>query len=281
MANPVRINLPEWTWVKIAEKINDVKIYRLATTVYYYKTYRQHAQSPPSVPIKGEVPDDAIPIFSETYLDEIKSSELLDVYILCANNDNDSNEIGSIIVGEVGDTSGLNIEGEVVVIDTFNNKVLNHEIFSISKRFTIAKSSSITIVIDPIENGPFIKEDFQFLPLFIQAAGGGPVNIDLYAGVDSDTDGTIWESIDRNTVDPLTAHIVTRLNPTINNIGLKVPTEFQIPSNGTPATSTIGGEVKENFLLVPRKDIRYAFILENLDAVTAVNCIFAFNWIEA
>lgn len=103
MANPVLVNIPEWKWVNIAEQVKYLKIYRQNTTVYYYKTYRQTTEDPPADPVIGTIPDDAIKIFQESYLECIESSESLDVYIMCANQDDDADETGSVIVGEVDD----------------------------------------------------------------------------------------------------------------------------------------------------------------------------------
>ena len=101
MANPARVSLPEWTWVKVAEATKYIRVYRENTTVYYYKTYRQSGDDAPSTPVVGTLPDDAIKIFEESYVECIESSESLDIYIMCSNKDDDSDETGEIIVGEV------------------------------------------------------------------------------------------------------------------------------------------------------------------------------------
>lgn len=178
-------------------------------------------------------------------------------------------------------TPGINQFGSNVTLDTFNNRVFKHEVFAISKRIAIAKNTSIDIVIDPTENGTFPQDDFVLLPIFAQATGGGPVNIDIYAGSDTDPDGTLIESVDRNTDGALTAHTVIRQDPTINDIGTKLPVEFQIPSNGTAAVSEIGGSTKDNFILIPRKDIRYLFRFTNVDTVANVTLVFTVNWFES
>lgn len=176
--------------------------------------------------------------------------------------------------------NSLNAFGSTITLDTFNNRVFNHEVFSISKRFTIAKTASVIIVIDPLENGAFPFATWVSMPISIQGFKAGPVNIDMYVGGDFDPDGTEWGSIDRNNVGAITPHIVTRFQPTINNMGSKLPVEFQIPSNGTGASSVIGGAIKEDFLLKADPTLRYAFELTNTDTTNTVECVFAFNWFE-
>lgn len=177
--------------------------------------------------------------------------------------------------------TGLNSFGSNITLDTFNNRVFKHEVFAISKRIPVAKSGIARVVIDPTENGVFLQDDFVFLPISVQANGGGPVDIDVYAGTDSAADGTVIESLDRNTDKALTAHTVFRLNPTINDNGTKLPVEFCIPSNGVSAVSEIGGAVKSDLILIPRKDIRYMFVFTNIDTVDDVTLVFSLNWFES
>lgn len=174
---------------------------------------------------------------------------------------------------------GFNTFGSHVTLDTFNNRVFNHEVFSVSKRFTLASAGTAVIVIDPTENGAFPKDTFVFLPIEIQGNLSGPLFVDFYAGVDSDPDGTLWESTDRNLDNPETAHVVFRLNPTINSMGVKGAPEFEITSDGMGAAQNIGGSIKEDFIFVPRKDIRYAFEITNNGGSTA-NVVFGADWFE-
>ncbi len=179
-----------------------------------------------------------------------------------------------------GGKAGLNVFGSNITLDTFNNRVFKHQVFGLSKRFSLAKTTSATVVIDPTENGPYTKNEFVLLPIYIQAANAGPISIDVYIGTDSDSDGTLWLGGDRNFEDPETPHILARLNPTITSLGTQTPFEFQVPSNGTPAVTTIGGEVQDNLIIIPRKDIRFALVLTNNDTVNAASCVVAFNWFE-
>lgn len=101
MAEPVRIAISEWAWTKVASNIKGLELNLLESSVAYYKTYRRFGASAPTAPVKGTIPDDAVKIFQQSNTHRIKSSEPLDVYIMCANNDDDSNDIGTILVGNV------------------------------------------------------------------------------------------------------------------------------------------------------------------------------------
>jgi len=177
--------------------------------------------------------------------------------------------------------AALNSFGSTITLDTFNNRVFSHEVFGISKRFTIAAGAVMNIVIDPTENGTFLKSTFVFLPLSISAHGGGPVNIDIYAGTDSDADGTEWVATDRNFIGPVTPHTVVRHNPTINTAGVLSPVEDRIESAaGVGVHADTGGQVKGDFLFVPRSDIRYMVRLTNTDVTNPATGVFAFNYFE-
>jgi len=177
--------------------------------------------------------------------------------------------------------TGINKFGSTVTLDTFNNRVFNHQVFGLSKRFTIPANGVVDIVIDPTEKGTFPKNTFVMLPLSINTSGAGPVEVDIYAGTDSDQDGTLWDSTDRNFDTPLTAHTTIRFNPTISTIGTKSPTEYCIYSvAGQGNTADVGGSVKTDLITVPRKDIRYTIQLTNTDSSNEARGVFTFDWFE-
>ena len=182
----------------------------------------------------------------------------------------------------IGDgKAGINSAGSNVTIDTFNNRVFNHEVFGVSKRFAIPKNSSINIIIDPTESGVFPKNDFVILPFSISTVGAGPVEVDIYAGVDSDPDGTLWESMDRNQVESLTAHTKIRLNPTINNIGTKTHLEYCIYSEaGQGNTANVAGGIKTVLITKSRTDLTFSIRLTNLDTSNNARGVFTMDWFE-
>ena len=99
MANPLVVTIsPEWAWQKVATNVVTGAIYRLVSTVYYYQTFRLTSEAAPSAPtppnpvtgIPGVIPDEAIRMFDQSNEELIQSNELIDVYIMCANQDIDS-----------------------------------------------------------------------------------------------------------------------------------------------------------------------------------------------
>lgn len=166
----------------------------------------------------------------------------------------------------------------VTVVDINNQKVFRGVTFGLARRFSIAKTDSIDIVIDP----QAIPEEksFVLLPFVFSAIGGGPVNIDIYFGTTSSEDGTLWETINRDTTSPNTADTTVRFNPTISDPGTKLALEYQIQSNGTAAVAAIGGAVKEDFILRLRKDGKYLIRATNIDTVDDVQCTVASDFFE-
>ncbi len=174
--------------------------------------------------------------------------------------------------GEAGKSRiGANVTEELQ-----NNLVFTKGcVFSISKRFTIPSSGVVDIVFDPTA----ITSNFVvFLPVFFQGFGAGPIEIDLYAGTDSDDDGTEIICFNRNELSSKDCEMAVWLNPTINNIGTKLPPEFEIPSDGTPATSTLGGQTGDSIVTNLQK-IKHTFRLTNTEASIA-RCVIAANWFE-
>ena len=176
---------------------------------------------------------------------------------------------------------GINSFGSNVTLDTFNNRVFNHEVFGVSKRFDIAANAVMNVIIDPTEKGAFPKKTFVFLPIFVFTHGAGPVEIDIYVGTDSDDDGTEWKSIDRYFEDAIVPHTVVRLNPTINADGIKTEFEDRIESSsGLGIASDVGGSVKGDFLIIPLKNIKTMIRLTNTDVTNPARGVFKFNFFE-
>lgn len=96
--DPVIFNIPEWTWQKIATGVTTGIIHRLTTVVYYYQTYRLTGEAAPTTPTIDIIPDEAARIFDQLNYEPINSAEPIDIYIMCANQDDDANDIGKIRV---------------------------------------------------------------------------------------------------------------------------------------------------------------------------------------
>ncbi len=83
MANPLVVDiLTEWVWQKVATSVTSGNIYRLATDVDYYQTYRLTGVAAPTNPTLGTLQDEAVRMFGIDDPEEIGHSEAIDVYIL-------------------------------------------------------------------------------------------------------------------------------------------------------------------------------------------------------
>ncbi len=99
MADPVIFDtMDEWVWLKVATSVVTGIIHRLNSQVYYYQTYRLTGAAAPSTPTIGTIPSEAVRMF-ENGSEIISSAELIDVYVMPANSDDDAtDDIGKIRV---------------------------------------------------------------------------------------------------------------------------------------------------------------------------------------
>ena len=89
---------PEWAWQKVATAAVSGIIHRIITTVYYYQTYRLTGEAAPTAPTQGTIPEEAVRLFDQSPSEKISSSAPIDIYIMVANQDDDSNDTGKIRV---------------------------------------------------------------------------------------------------------------------------------------------------------------------------------------
>ena len=92
------VDIPEWTWQKVASAVTDGVIIRVDTTVYYYRTYKKAGELPPDPLVVGVIPDIAVKIFEQSKYAVISNNTAIDVYIMCANRDDDADETGKVMV---------------------------------------------------------------------------------------------------------------------------------------------------------------------------------------
>ncbi len=96
MSDPAILPIPEWEWTLVASNVTSGFINRLTTTVYYYQTYRDTGGSAPSTPTVGTIPEEAVRIFEKSNQAIISASAEVDVYVMCANSDDDSSDAGLV-----------------------------------------------------------------------------------------------------------------------------------------------------------------------------------------
>jgi hypothetical protein len=162
--------------------------------------------------------------------------------------------------------------GALTTVDINSQKVFQGVTFGATKRLTYPKSPGLVNIV--FDGTAVTKEKLVLLPVNFNAAGAGPIHIDIYFGGTYGDDGTVIECFNRDNESLVTCDSEIRLNPTITSKGTKLPGEFIILSNGTPAVATLGGEVIDNFISLLRKDGKYLIELSNQDTVTA-----AVGWI--
>lgn len=176
--------------------------------------------------------------------------------------------------------AGINSYGSIITLDTFNNRVLQHQVFSFAKRAAIAANDILDIIFDPTLNGGYSKKTLIFLPITFKGIGA-QINIDLYIGTQY-TGGTEWGTIDRSQKDgnAATPHMKIIGAPTITDAGVLSPLEFSIYADGVGASMSIGGDVKEDFMFEPDYTKTYRLRLTNTSASAAVKVNVLGNFFE-
>lgn len=179
----------------------------------------------------------------------------------------------------MADKSVINFTSKVgasVIEDVRAHLVFLHQVFSVSKRFTVPKSASRYIIIDTTLCGC----DFLVYaaPVF-KAFGGGTVTIDLYQNP-TYTPGTEWVALDRNFDTPVSPETKYYFNTSVAAEGTKTAWEWEIFSNGVAAVSSIGGESSEDIAIIAGKEQPYMFKLTNLDTTNDARCTFHSDFFE-
>lgn len=164
----------------------------------------------------------------------------------------------------------------VTTVDINSQKVFEGVAFGLTKRVTYTAATLTNITFDA---QAVTKDRVVLLPISFKAFGAGPINIDVYFGGDYSDNGTQVGCFNRDGENSNTCDSIVRLNPTINTKGTKLPLEFVILSNGTPAVASLGGDVIDDFITLLRKDGKYLIELDNTDSVDAVGW-FGMNFFE-
>jgi hypothetical protein len=98
MANPVIVSLNEWEWVKVATSVTTGTISKIKTKVDYYQTYRETGDTAPTALTRKELPEEAIEMFKKSDQEPIADESLIDVYVMCKNDDGVYTDTGKIRV---------------------------------------------------------------------------------------------------------------------------------------------------------------------------------------
>lgn len=98
MVNPSPIAIPEKAWLKIDSGQIFGTLYEMDTSFTYYKTYRQVGDTAPDDSIvPGNPLFDGVKIFTESREESFSFGNKVDLYIYCANSDDDAADSGMVI----------------------------------------------------------------------------------------------------------------------------------------------------------------------------------------
>lgn len=113
MPNPEVKTFSPFTWVKVAIAVRRLFLYRVETANSYYRTYRMTGDVPPAsiLSIEDIEGSEAVLLFTEAIKEEVRSSEAIDVYILCGSSRGNTIQ-GKILVGEVDNSRDTNTQDQ-------------------------------------------------------------------------------------------------------------------------------------------------------------------------
>lgn len=185
----------------------------------------------------------------------------------------------------IGNAKGIgNFEFDAITtVDINSQKVFRDVVFSWGKRF-VCPSSAVgggifDILIDP--TGIDADRVVVMLPVSFTAFGAGPIFVDLYANptVTAAT-GIIQSGSNRDNRSTTLPKAVITFDPIVTAPGAKLPPEFMIPSDGVPAVSSFGGEVKDDLIFIANRNVKYMFRLINQEANPS-DCAISLTMFEA
>lgn len=130
--------------------------------------------------------------------------------------------------------------GQIIIGNLQDELFIRGLTFTYDGRFTFSADEVKRFVIDPTA---CTCAQITFLPL-VYSATQGPVTADIYTGTDADDDGTVLTPVNRREtyqeINP--TGLVLRLNPTVNDIGVKLPLSGLVPATGTSPGNASGSE---------------------------------------
>jgi len=136
--------------------------------------------------------------------------------------------------------------------------------WSIRKRFSIAASGVLDVVIDPTS---FTGNVMVLQPLAFDSIGG-PFTVDIYRGTDANNDGTLLQPFNRNMNIAGPGEVILRSGPIINAPGTLFA-ELLLPSNGTGVANASGEASEDSIILVLKTTEKYLVRITNTDGSSA------------
>ena len=161
----------------------------------------------------------------------------------------------------IGNGLPLSGFGAITVLTIEDAKAVEGIAWSTRKRFTIAASGVVDLIIDPTA---FTGQIVVFQPISFDALGG-PFEIDVYRGATADSDGTLIQPFNRDLSITGNGEVICRKDP--NNItpGADKIMELFVPSNGTGTVATSGATSGDAIVIKLDTTKKYLIKITNTD----------------
>ena len=160
----------------------------------------------------------------------------------------------------------VNIFNAIIVISLANQKTMEGVAFSVRKRFTIAASGTLDIIMDPTA---VTKDNVVLLPMGF-VGFGGPIHVDVYVGATENGDGNPVFTYNRNLVLGVLPETDFRTDFTGLDITGLDAIELLLPSDGVGAAMSSGADVGEPLVLNVDKTEKILLRFINTDGTAAV-----------
>lgn len=166
--------------------------------------------------------------------------------------------------------------GAIISQKIEDQKAIDGIAFSVRKRYTIASSGVLDLVFDPTA---FTGQEVVLLAPAFDALGG-PLEVDIYAGVTANSDGTPIPIFNRNFKIGGTSQSVAQSNPTGIVLPGTPPIEVLIPSDGTPAVAAGGAAGTGGIVSLLDPTVKYLLRITNTDGTASASIGVKLNFFE-
>jgi hypothetical protein len=155
--------------------------------------------------------------------------------------------------------------GAIPMLTIEDDKAVQGIAFSVRKRITLAALAVSNIVIDPTG---FTGKLLVFEPIGWDSIGG-PYQVDVYAGITANNDGTPLGIFNRNFDSSIVSELVISQDPTgISTVGAEGPIELLSPSNGVGVANASGSSASDAIVSVLDPTKKYLIRITNTDGTT-------------
>lgn len=151
--------------------------------------------------------------------------------------------------------------GAITTLTIEDAKAVEGIAWSVRKRYTLAASASVDLIIDPTA---FVGQVVVFQPISFDAIGG-PFEIDIYRGATADDDGTLINPFNRDLTIAANGQVIFRKDPGSVVTGADKIMELFVPSNGTGTVATSGAASGDAIVVKLDTTKKYLIRITNTD----------------